>query len=601
MNRDHIRNFVIISHIDHGKSTLADRLLEITQTVSQREMKEQLLDSMDLERERGITIKMTPVRMKYVFDGEEYELNLIDTPGHVDFSYEVSRALAAVEGAILLVDATKGVQAQTLAHLREATRQGLTIIPAVNKIDLPIARTEEVEEEIRALLPEVDTVFHISGKKGTGVEELLKDVIRRVPMPEKGSKDYGRGLIFDSVYDTHKGVLAYVRVMDGAFRGGEKLSFAAQGQEGSAIEVGLFAPAYKKTGELTEGSIGYIATGIKEPEVVRVGDTVVTGGPSAVEPVPGYREPTPVVFASIFPAEGVDIKLLKDAFQRLKLSDWALTFEPEASDILGRGFRCGFLGSLHLEIVLERLKREFDLDFIATTPSVSYQILYTDGTEEMVYSPSAFPTPDKVQEIREPWVQASIFVPAAYLGGVMELLHARRGIQLDTRYLSEEHVEVSYELPLAEIIVDFYDKLKSVSSGFASFAYESSEMRAGELIKLSILVAGDEVEAFSRIVPKERSYQEGKQMVERLKELLPREWFVVPIQAAVGSKIIARETLPALRKDVTGYLYGGDVTRKKKLLEKQKKGKKKMAQKGRVTIPSDVFVKMLKKSAGDSQ
>jgi len=600
MQIENKRNFVIISHIDHGKSTLADRLLEITNTIAKREMHAQMLDSMDLERERGITIKMTPVRMHYLFGGVEYELNLIDTPGHVDFSYEVSRALAAVEGAILLVDATKGVQAQTLAHLREAQKQGLTIIPAVNKIDLPIARPDEIEQEIRAILPNVEKIFRISGKTGDGVAELIDEVIHRVPPPEDIKSDRTRALIFDSVYDAHKGVLAYVRVVEGSFSSGEKISFAAQKRESSAIEIGYFSPTHKKIERLEAGSIGYIATGIKEPEIVRVGDTVATGG-GTIEAIAGYREPTPVVFASIFPAEGVDIKLLKDAFSRLKLTDWALTFEPESSDILGRGFRCGFLGSLHLEIVLERLKREFTLDFIATTPSVGYEILLTDGTLINVYSPSSFPGADRIVEIREPWVGATVFVPSKYLGGVLELMHERRGIQVDTKYLSEDHVEVIYDLPLSEIIVDFYDKLKSVSSGFASFAYEQAGVKKGDLVKLSILVAGDEVEAFSRIVPKERAYQEGKQTVERLKELLPKQWFVVPIQAAVGGKILARETISALRKDVTGYLYGGDVTRKKKLLEKQKRGKKKMKERGKVNIPSDIFVKMLRRSSSDGQ
>ena len=617
MNTSHIRNFVIIAHIDHGKSTLADRFLELTHTVEDRKMKEQILDTMDLERERGITIKMAPVQMIHKIDSEEYELNLIDTPGHVDFSYEVSRALAAVEGAILLVDGTKGIQAQTLAHLNEAEKQGITIIPVINKIDMPAVQVEDVEKEIESLLPN-KKIFKISGKEGTGVEELLEEVIKQIPPPkvprlrsgQVKTQNYSRALIFDSQYDTYKGVLAYVRVMNGEIKGGDSLRFLAQKQKAEALEVGAFKPELTIRKKITEGSMGYIATGIKETEIVRVGDTIVVpasptsqGGPTEeeieYEALVGYEEPTPVVFASVFPSDGTDIAALQDAFSKLKLSDWALTYETDSSQILGKGFRCGFLGSLHLDIILERFQREFNLNFVATTPSVSYEMTLNTGQDKNIYSPSEFPTADRIKEVREPWVRLAIFTPKEYLGGIMKLLQLRRGVYVRTDYLSSEKTEIFYEVPLSEIIVDFYDKLKSVSSGFASLSYELIGWRASNLVKLIVLVAGDEAEALAKIVPREKAEEEGRRTVKKLKKLLPRQMFKVSLQAAIGGKIIAREDLPALKKDVTGHLYGGDITRKMKLREKQKKGKKRMKQMGRVAIPDSVFVDMLKTSGQD--
>jgi GTP-binding protein LepA len=606
MNTSHIRNFVIIAHIDHGKSTLADRFLELTHTVEDRKMKEQLLDTMDLERERGITIKMAPVQMIHKINSDlpaqagEYELNLIDTPGHVDFSYEVSRALAAVEGAILLVDGTKGVQAQTLAHLNEAEKQGIAIIPVINKIDMPAVQVENVEKEIESLLPG-KKIFKISGKEGTGVEELLEEVIKQIPPPKVKTQNYSRALIFDSQYDPYKGVLAYVRVMNGEIRGGDSLKFLAQKKKAESLEVGVFKPELTIREKITEGSMGYIATGIKETEIVRVGDTIVvpTEGGVEYEALVGYEEPKPVVFASVFPSDGTDIAALQDAFSKLKLSDWALTYETDSSQILGKGFRCGFLGSLHLDIILERFQREFNLNFVATTPSVSYEMTLNTGQEKNIYSPSEFPTADRIKEVREPWVQLAIFTPKEYLGGIMKLLQSRRGIYVRTDYLSSEKTEIFYEVPLSEIIVDFYDKLKSISSGFASLSYELIGWRASNLVKLIVLVAGDEAEALAKIVPRERAEEEGRRTVKKLKKLLPRQMFKVSLQAAIGGKIIAREDLAALKKDVTGHLYGGDITRKMKLREKQKKGKKKMKQIGRVAIPDRVFVDMLKTSGQD--
>lgn len=600
MDISKIRNFVIIAHIDHGKSTLADRFLELTHTVEDRKMKEQLLDTMDLERERGITIKMAPVQMIHKVNGEEYELNLIDTPGHVDFSYEVSRALAAVEGAILLIDGTKGVQAQTLAHLNEAEKQGLVIIPVINKIDMVSVQIEEVEKEIESLLPGKE-IFRISGKEGIGIEKLLEEVIRQIPAPKKGAQSYSRALIFDSQYDTYKGVIAYVRVVNGEIKGGDSLKFLAQNRKAESLEVGVFKPELSKRKKITEGSMGYIATGIKETEVVRVGDTIVvpTEEEHSYESLTGYEEPKPVVFASVFPSDGTDISALQDAFSKLKISDWALTYETDSSQILGKGFKCGFLGSLHLDIILERFQREFNLNFVATTPSVSYEIVLNNGQKKNIYSPSEFPTTDRIKEVREPWVRLAIFTPKEYLGAIMKLLQSRRGIYIKTDYLSPEKIEIFYEVPLSEIIVDFYDKLKSISSGFASLSYELIGLRAANLVKLIVLVAGDEAEALSKIVPREKANEEGRRTVKKLKKLLPRQMFKISLQAAIGGKIIAREDLPALKKDVTGHLYGGDITRKKKLWAKQKKGKKKMKQIGRVAIPDSVFVDMLKTSGQD--
>jgi GTP-binding protein LepA len=753
MNKN-IRNFSIIAHIDHGKSTLADRFLELTSTVEVRNMHAQYLDLMDLERERGITIKMQPVRMDYtlndadltqtnaegkllyedltykirgaifnvkkslglghkeviyqkaieeefkqagikfekeksidisynnqklgvyrpdfVVDGKvvveikslpfvgdreykqlwsylkgssynlgllvnfgegldirrvvyeiardknnsassprssAYVLNLIDTPGHVDFSYEVSRSLAAVEGVILLVDGTKGIQAQTLAHLHQAQKLGLVIIPAINKIDLPNSRPDEIESELKSLLGDTE-IFRISAKDGTNVEKLLETVIDKIPPPSlkdrpslKGGPsdfDIGRALVFDSNYDSYKGVVAYVRVFDGSFSSGKKIKFIAQKKDAEIMEVGYFKPQLVAQKIINEGEIGYIATGLKDPSLVRVGDTILSGcefhdaGFKNLA-LPGYHEPRPVVFASVFPKDGADFAVLKDSLLKLKLSDAALTFELDSQEVLGRGFRCGFLGSLHMEIVLERLKREYNLSLITTTPSVSYELVLRDESISKIFSASELPTSDRYTEIREPWVTLTILTPAKYLGGILEMVSRRRGIHKDTSYISENRVEILYEIPLAEIIVDFHDKLKSVSSGFASQSYEVLDLRKGDLVKLDILVSGEAISALSRIIPRDDSYEEGKRMVEKLKELLPREWFHVTLQAAIDGKIIAREDISALKKDVTGYLYGGDITRKMKLREKQKRGKKKMKAIGRVSIPNSVFFELLKK------
>ncbi len=602
-----IRNFCIVAHIDHGKSTLADRFLELTGTVEKRKMKEQYLDTMELERERGITIKLQPVRMNYNFAGQDYILNLIDTPGHVDFSYEVSRSLAAVEGAILLVDATKGVQAQTLANLHLAQQQGLVIVPAINKIDLPGARVDEVEAEIREILGEVGhnvEIFKISGKEGRGVKELLEVVIAKVPPPKTEEPKSLRVLVFDSNYDSYKGVLAYGRLVDGEIKRGDKITFMASGARTEVIEVGIFRPDLKPAEKLSAGEIGYIATGLKEVALCRVGDTLVHWpAESGLKPLVGYQEPKPMVFASFYPStssgqapkETQDYNLLRDALAKLKLSDAALVFEPENSEALGRGFKCGFLGMLHLEIVSERLRREYNLELIVTTPSVVYQIKEKNGEERTIYSPQQLPDASRLEEIKEPWIKLEVLSPGEYLGVVMKLLQGLGGVYLDTQYLGAQRVMITYEVPLREIIVDFYDKLKSATSGYASMGYELIGWRAGDLVRLDILVAREPVEAFSRIVPRDKTQSEGRAIVEKLKEVLPAQWFAVSLQAAVGGKIVAREDLAARRKDVTGYLYGGDVTRKKKLLEKQKKGKKKMKESGRVNIGQDVFLKVLKK------
>ncbi len=620
---NNIRNFAIISHIDHGKSTLADRFLEMTGTIEKRKMREQFLDTMELERERGITIKLQPVRMNYRFDGRDYMLNLIDTPGHVDFSYEVSRSLAAVEGAILLVDATKGVQAQTLANLYLAQQQGLIIVPAINKIDLSGARVEEVEEEIVGILNQYkilsnppftkwggEQIYKISGKEGTGVEELLQAVIKKVAPPKIDVQKPFRALVFDSNYDSYKGVLAYVRMVDGQIKRGDKIMFMASGARVEVIEAGIFTPALKSTDKLSAGEIGYIATGLKEVALCRVGDTITSssvrqftsssGGQSissSVEPLPGYHEPKPMVFASFYPAvlakqEAQDYNLLRDALSKLKLSDAALVFEPESSDALGRGFKCGFLGMLHLEIVAERLRREYGLELIVTTPSVVYQVKEKNGRELIIYSPQQLPDPSRTDEVREPWVRLEVISPSEYLGVVMKLLQTIGGAYADTQYLGAQRVVISYEAPLREIIVDFYDKLKSATSGYASMGYELIGWRKDDLVRLDILVAQEAVEAFARIVPRHKVAAEGRFIVEKLKEILPPQMFAVAIQAAVGGKIVAREDLAARRKDVTAKLYGGDVTRKNKLLDKQKKGKKKMRDRGRVNIPPDVFLKV---------
>lgn len=608
MNQQFIRNFCIIAHIDHGKSTLADRFLEVTKTVEQRKMKEQLLDQMDLERERGITIKLQPVRMRYKYqstinsqhgnlDGE-YILNLIDTPGHVDFHYEVSRSLAAVEGAILLVDATKGVQAQTIANLYLAIEQGLEIIPVVNKIDLPAADVAKTKKEIIHVLGcREDEILEASGKSGIGVEEILKRVIERVPAPQGSLEKPLRALIFDSVYDTYKGVVAYVRVVDGAVKRDDVLEMLATEKESVTVEVGHFKPQLVTVPEIQAGEIGYIATGLKDVAHCRVGDTItLTGRKEAVEALPGYKEMKPMVYASLYPVDGDDYNLMRDALEKLKLNDAAFAFEPESNLALGRGFRCGFLGLLHLEIIQARLEREFDIVPTITTPSVVYEIQMR-GSEERIkmYSPSELPDPAGIETIYEPYVDLKIVAPSTYLGAVMDLTSSVRAEYKNTEYIDAERVLLSFDAPLMDVIVNFHDNLKSVSSGFASMNYEYIGYRPSDVVKLDILVAGEKVEAFSRMVPKDKAYSEGLATVTKLKEVIPRHNFAVALQASIGAKVIARETISAFRKDVIAKLYGGDVTRKRKLLEKQKKGKKKMKSIGRVNIPGEAFLKVLRK------
>lgn len=565
-------------------------------------MREQFLDQMELERERGITIKLQPVRMNYIFHGTNYALNLIDTPGHVDFSYEVSRSLAAVEGAILLVDATKGVQAQTLANLHLAQKQGLTIIPVINKIDLPNARADEIEEEINNLLPEDDLeILKISAKTGERVQTLLESVIERIPAPRMLSSksktpNSFRTLIFDSAFDIYKGVIAYVRVFDGTVAAGDKMKLFASKAESDVVEVGYFVPQLKKESMLSSGDIGYIATGLKNPGQVRVGDTIFKIGKDELpEPLHGYQEPKPVVFASFYPENSDDYDVLKDALGKLKLTDASLIYELESSPALGRGFRLGFLGLLHVEIISERLRREFGLKLIISTPSVEYRVTTSRGDMVTVRSASALPDPSIVKEIEEPVVDLEILSPLTYMGRLMKLIAEMRSRYKATDYLSKEIAILKYRVPLSEIITDFYDRLKSVSSGYASMSYEPAGYETSDLVRLDILVAGEAVEPFSKIVPREQAYHEGKRIVEKLKTVIPPQLFAVTLQAAISGKIIAREDIRAMRKDVTGYLYGGDVTRKKKLLEKQKRGKARMKERGKVEIPQNVFLEMLKK------
>ena len=597
MEINYIRNFSIIAHINHGKSTLADRFLELTHTVPENKMHPQYLDRMSLERERGITIKMQPVRMIYNFGGASYVLNLIDTPGHVDFAYEVSRALAAVEGTILLVDAQKGVQAQTLSHLRSAQKQGLKIIPAVNKIDLPQARTEIVKEELANLLGIApDEILEVSAKTNQGVKELLEKVINNVPSPDKSSAEVASALVFDSFYDAFKGVVAYVRIFTSQFKRSDKIIFLRQQVKTDVVELGIFNPELKSQEELKAGSIGYIATGLKEPGLIKVGETISLlddFNKGISKSLTGYEEPRPVVFASFYPKEASDDEQLRIALEKLKLNDAALTYEPENSSIFGRGFKIGFLGLLHLEIVSQRMAREFELELIATTPSVAYEIVDKNGNKSLIYSASGLP--NYCQSIAEPWTELEIIMPPQYLSEVTQLVGKSRGIVGETRYLGGDYLLLKAQAPLSEIIVDFFDALKSVTSGFASMSYKPIDFRVADLVKLDVLVAEQKVDGLSKIVPKERAYYEGRRVVSKLKELLPPAQFSIILQAVIGSKIIARETIKALRKDVTGYLYGGDRTRKMKLLQKQKKGKKKLQKIGKIDVPTSVFLELLKK------
>lgn len=569
---------------------------------------------MELERERGITIKLQPVRMLYrpnlnvetlkhlnIQPGSEFILNLIDTPGHVDFSYEVSRSLLAVEGAILLVDATKGVQAQTLANLHLAQQQNLVIIPVINKVDMPNAKVQQVKEELSSLLAvEPDSILEISAKNGTNIEKVLEKVIVEVPPPREGDIQELKALIFDSTFDTYKGVIAFVRIFSGKAKRSDKITTFATGAKMEALEVGYFSPKLTQAEELGDGETGYIATGLKDASQIRVGDTItLTNNPQLItnnfKPLAGYKEPRPMVFGSFFPEDADDYDLLSDALSKLKLTDASLVYEPESSLGLGRGFRLGFLGMLHVEIISERLKREFGLNLIISTPSVEYLVALKNGGQERIRSAAKLPDPSKIESIAEPVVALEIICPASYLGSVMDLVASFRNIYVATEYLGKDTVVLKYDMPLAEIITDFYDKLKSVSSGYASMSYELKGTQTADLVRLDMLVADDLIEPFSRIVPREKSFHEGRMMAAKLKETIPAQWFQVAIQAAIGGKIIARETIKARRKDVTGYLYGGDVTRKMKLLKKQKKGKKKMEEMGKVNIPQDVFLKMLKR------
>ena len=599
-----IRNFVIVAHVDHGKSTLADRFLELTKTVEKRKMHEQYLDTMELERERGITIKLQPVKMKYNFEDKDYVLNLIDTPGHVDFSYEVSRSLAAVEGAILLVDVSKGVQAQTLANLHLAQQQGLKIVPVLNKIDLPNARTEQVKEELAYLLAiDPEEILEVSAKNGTNVEKVLERVIKVVPPPKISDGVNLKALIFDSTFDAYKGVLAYIRVFEGSIKEGDKIMAFTSKAKADVLEVGYFSPKLIASGEMSSGEIGYIATGLKDPGQIRVGDTITnekfktnppTGG-GKFEPLSGYKEPRPMVFASFFPEKNEDYDILKDALGKLKLTDASLIYEPESSAGLGRGFRLGFLGMLHVEIISERLKREFGLSLIISSPSVEYAVKMQNGKEMRIRSASMLPDFSGINVISEPIVFLEVLTPTAYLGSVMELMATIRNVYLGTDYFGKETALLKYEMPLSEVITDFYDKLKSVSSGYASMSYEPKGMQEGDLIRLDVLIAKDLIEPFSRIVPKEKAYQEGRSMVTKLKEVIPPQMFEVSIQAAIGGKVIAAESIRAKRKDVTQHMYGGDITRRMKLWKKQKRGKERMKETGRVNLSQDVFLRMLKR------
>ena len=591
-----IRNFSIIAHIDHGKSTLADRMLEHTKTVEQRKMKEQVLDSMELERERGITIKMQPVRMRYVHQGEEFQLNLIDTPGHIDFSYEVSRALKAVEGVLLLVDSTQGVQAQTLTTLQMAKEQGLKIIPVLTKIDMGHSRTHEVGESVMKLLGcSREDILSVSGKTGAGVPELLEAICERIPPPRPTELDAYRGLIFDFQYSNHRGVIVFMRVFDGAVKKGDQLKFVASGKTFTALEVGKLVPGEIPVDVLRAGEIGYIVTGIKEPGVATVGDTLILEK-RPTEALPGYQAARPVVWASIFPDSQDDFTILRQALDRLKLSDSSLSYEEESSGVLGRGFRCGFLGMLHLEIVTERLRREFDIEIIITSPSIAYEITYNDGRIESVYAATRFPEYGVAASVREPWLLGQIIAPPDYVGGIMNLLFEHEGSVLETEVLSDGRNLVIIEMPLRELMRNFFDKLKNVSSGYASLSYEIAELRPASVVRLDVLVAEELITAFSRVVGERRAEFDARATVEKLYDILPRQQYVTKIQAKVRGKIIASKTLSALKKDVTGYLYGGDITRKMKLREKQKKGKKKALElgKGRVNIPQEVFMKMVK-------
>jgi len=590
-----IRNFCIIAHIDHGKTTLSDRLLEVTQTIAMRDSEDQQLDAMDLERERGITIKMHPVTLTYnAADGETYELNFIDTPGHVDFSSEVSRSLAACEGALLVIDAAQGIEAQTLANYHLALGQNLTIIPVINKIDLPAADPERVRKEIEELLViEGSEAIACSAKAGIGITDILEAIVTRVP-PPSGNDDHLRGLVFDAQFDAYRGVVAYVRVVDGTLRAGSRFMSMAQRKVYEAVEVGVFKPGMKKTDQLTIGNVGYVIANIKSLGDFDVGDTVTEAGNPATVPLPGYKPIVPMVYCGLYPNEGVEVSELRDALEKLKLNDSALHFEPESSIALGFGFRCGFLGLLHMEIVQERLERNYDLDLIATSPSVVFNVTHNDGTLVAVDNPARLPKPDKIRTIEEPYVKATVITPPEYVGAIMELTQNRRGALSNMEYLADGRVILTYEMPLIEVIIDYFDQLKSRTKGYASLDYEVIGYREGDLVKLDIMLNGEPVDALSLIVAREKAAPRGRLLTEKLKELIPRQMFEVPIQASIGGKVVARETVSARRKDVLAKCYGGDISRKRKLLEKQKVGKERMKRVGRIDLPQDAFMAVLR-------
>ena len=594
-DKSHIRNFCIIAHIDHGKSTLADRLIEKTGLVAKRDMKEQLLDNMELERERGITIKLTPTKMNYVYNGENYELNLIDTPGHVDFSYEVSRSLAACEGAILIVDATQGVQAQTLANLYLAIENDLEILPVINKIDLQSADIPNAIKEIEEVCGlDGSNAPQISAKNGINIEQVLDKIITDIPAP-KGKEDAPlKALIFDSFYDNYRGAICMVRIKEGSIKPHQTIKMYTTGREYEVVEVGYFEPQCVPCDELKAGEVGWISASIKTISDIKVGDTIFRKDQPIDMPLPGYKEAVPMVYCGIFLEDGSKYQELKDALEKLKLNDASLSYEPEKSEALGSGFLCGFLGLLHMEIVQERLEREFDLDIISTTPSVNYKLLKTNGEQIEISNPASMPKPQEIDTISEPWCSVEIFTPPEYVGGLISLCIEKRGEQKDLKYIDDKRVNLSFNMPLNEIISDFFDKVKSASKGYASLDYEIKEYRPSDLVKMDVLLNGEMCDALSTIVYRPNAYSRGKAITEKLKEILPRQMFEIPIQAAIGGKIIARETIKAMRKDVLAKCYGGDITRKKKLLEKQKKGKKRMRQLGKVQIPSDAFISLLK-------
>jgi GTP-binding protein LepA len=605
VRQDHIRNFSIIAHIDHGKSTLADRILELTGTVSPRDMKEQVLDKMDLERERGITIKAQAVRIIYTArDGDTYQLNLIDTPGHVDFTYEVSRSLAACEGAVLLVDASQGVEAQTVANAYLALENDLEIIPVLNKIDLPAANPAEAQLELHELTGATpEEIISVSAKTGAGVQEVLEAVVHRVPAPAGDPEGPPRALIFDSIYDQYRGVVAYVRVVDGQFSVREQIEMMGTGQRAEIEELGYFAPEMTAAATLSTGEVGYIITGVKDVAQVRVGDTITVAAPArrAKERLPGYRVVQPMVFCGLFPTEGDKYEELREALEKLALNDAALIYEPESSKALGFGFRCGFLGLLHMDIVRERLEREYGLELLATTPNVEYHVYLTNGEMVSVRNPADMPPEGHIARIEEPYVEANILVPAEYVGAIMELCQGRRADFVTMQYLSPERVQMHYRLPLSEIVLDFFDQLKSRTKGYASLDYEIGEYRQSDLVKLDILLAGEPVDALSLIVPRDRAHARGKALVEKLRQVIPRQLFEVAVQAAIGSRVVARETVKAKRKDVLAKCYGGDITRKRKLLEKQKEGKKRMKQLGVVEVPQEAFLAVLQLDSGGKE